>query len=180
MDIRKTPKLGLNIIETVAIDDKRGYFLESYRASYFSELGINYSFVQDNESFSVKNTLRGLHYQIGNHAQAKLIRAIFGTIYDVVVDLREGSPTIYQWERIELSSSNRLQLLVPPGFAHGFSVKSDYAIVSYKCDNYYSKEHEKGIIFNDPTLNVDWGIDINKAIVSDKDMALPTISKMYK
>ncbi|PTS96365.1 dTDP-4-dehydrorhamnose 3,5-epimerase, partial [Flavobacterium sp. HMWF030] len=137
--------------------------------------GINIEFVQDNQSFSKKGTLRGLHYQNPPFAQTKLIRVLDGEIIDIVVDLRKDSPTYRKSFRILLSAGNKKQLLVPQGFAHGFSVISQTALVLYKCDQFYNKESEGGIKFNDPSLNIDWGMNLNEAIVSEKDQILPFI-----
>jgi len=159
----------LYIIEPKVFGDSRGYFLESFNQKVFSEKGIEIAFIQDNESKSVKNVLRGLHYQLAPYAQTKLIRVIEGLILDVVVDCRRGSPTFGQHFSIELSGENKQQLFIPKGFAHGFSVLSDSVVVNYKCDNFYQPDAERGILYNDPALSIDWKIDLESAIVSAKD-----------
>lgn len=173
MPFKETGIPGLVVFEPRIITDERGYFYESYNELVFKEAGIQISFVQDNQSFSRKNTLRGLHYQLNPNAQAKLVRVIQGEVLDVALDLRKNSPTFGKSYSIKLSSENNLQLFIPRGFAHGYSVLSDTAVFFYKCDNFYSKVDERGILFNDPWLSIDWGIDINNAIVSDKDKAHP-------
>uniref|UniRef100_UPI003A9142D5 dTDP-4-dehydrorhamnose 3,5-epimerase n=2 Tax=Flavobacteriaceae TaxID=49546 RepID=UPI003A9142D5 len=157
-------------------EDHRGYFFESFNQNQFNTLtNTNTRFVQDNESFSTKGVLRGLHYQIGEHAQAKLVRVIQGRVLDVAVDLRAGSPTFSQYVAVELTETNKKQLFIPRGFAHGFVVLSDTAIFSYKCDNFYNKESEGGIIYNDPSLNINWQLPEDFLIVSEKDLVLPTL-----
>ncbi|HLV14600.1 MAG TPA: dTDP-4-dehydrorhamnose 3,5-epimerase [Xanthomarina sp.] len=176
MNVLETKLEGCFIIEPKIFEDKRGYFFESFNESKFNTLtGTSSKFIQDNESFSTKGVLRGLHYQRGVHAQAKLLRVIKGKVLDVAVDVRENSSTFGQYVTIELSEDNKKQVYVPRGFAHGFVVLSDTAIVSYKCDNYYNKESEGGIIYNDPTLNIDWQLPNNELIVSEKDIILPTL-----
>lgn len=152
--------------------DNRGYFYESYNEQAFINAGINSHFVQDNQSFSSYATVRGLHLQKGKHAQAKLVRVIQGEVLDVAVDLREGSPTYGEHFSVHLSAENHKQLYIPRGFGHGFAVLSETAIFTYKCDNFYNKESESGIIFNDSDLNIDWKIPTGKAIVSEKDLQL--------
>lgn len=165
---------GCFILEPKIFEDSRGYFFESFNQKTFNELiGQNINFIQDNESFSSKGVLRGLHYQLGEFAQAKLVRVIKGSVLDVAVDIRRGSSTFGHHFSIELSEENKKQLFVPRGFAHGFIVLSDTAIFSYKCDNFYKKEAEGGIIFNDTSLNIDWNLSEDKFIVSEKDMLLP-------
>ena len=157
MIVKETNLEGCFIIKPKVIQDKRGYFLESFNQAVFKEgLNRDINFVQDNESFSSKGVLRGLHYQKGDYAQAKLVRVIKGKILDVVVDLRADSPTFSKHMSIELSEDNKTQLFIPRGFAHGFLVLSDTAIFSYKCDNFYNKASEGGIIYNDKDLNIDW------------------------
>jgi len=168
---------GLFTIDPTVFEDSRGYFLESYNQKTLEDNGINIAFNQDNESKSIKNVLRGLHYQLAPYAQTKLIRVIEGIILDVVVDIRKGSPTFGQHFSIELSGENKLQLLIPKGFAHGFSVLSESVIVNYKCDNLYQPNAERGILYNDPTLNIDWKIDLETAIVSAKDKVNPVFLK---
>ncbi|QBN19834.1 dTDP-4-dehydrorhamnose 3,5-epimerase [Flavobacterium nackdongense] len=163
----------LVVLNPAVFEDERGYFFEAYNKSKFLDLGIAIDFVQDNQSFSKRGTLRGLHYQNPPYAQTKLIRVLQGEIMDVAVDLRKDSPTYGQQFGIVLSAENKKQLLVPHGFAHGFSVLSETAVVLYKCDQFYNKESEGGIRFDDPTLNIDWGMDLAAAIVSEKDLILP-------
>jgi dTDP-4-dehydrorhamnose 3,5-epimerase len=174
MPFTETGLPGLLVFEPKVHGDSRGYFFESYNANTFKECGTEYLFVQDNQARSTFGVLRGLHYQQDPHAQTKLIRALEGSILDVVVDIRKGSPTYGKVFTIELTAENKKQLLVPKGFAHGYSVLSETAEVMYKCDGFYNKASEGGIIFNDPALNIDWGINLDKALVSEKDLALPT------
>ena len=164
---------GLLVFEPKVFEDSRGYFFESYNENVFKESGIHSRFVQDNESSSQYGVIRGLHYQLNPHAQAKLIRVLEGKIVDVVVDIRKGSPSFGKSFSLELTSENKKQLFIPEGFAHGFSVLSRKAIVFYKCSNLYNKESESGILFNDPQLNIDWQVPAGKAIISDKDKLLP-------
>jgi dTDP-4-dehydrorhamnose 3,5-epimerase len=171
----KTDFPGLIIIEPTVFKDSRGYFFESYNEKQFAAEGIDIRFVQDNQSKSSYGVIRGLHYQLAPHAQTKLIRALSGTILDVVVDIREGSPTYGKTFSLELSAANNKQLLVPKGFAHGFSVLSETAEVIYKCDAFYNKGSEAGILYNDAALNIDWGIPADKAIISEKDLVHPSI-----
>lgn len=167
---------GCFILEPRVFNDERGYFFETFNSKIFNELTRGETtFVQDNESFSTKGVLRGLHYQTGVYAQAKLVRVIKGKVLDVAVDVRKDSSTFGQHISVELSEENKKQLFVPRGFAHGFIVLSDIAIFSYKCDNFYSKESEGGIIFNDSTLNIDWKLHENEFLVSDKDILLPNL-----
>jgi dTDP-4-dehydrorhamnose 3,5-epimerase len=173
MNIEQTYIKDLTIILPTLFEDERGYFFESYNNSKLSDLGININFVQDNQSFSKKGTLRGLHYQNPPYAQTKLVRVLQGEIIDVAVDLRKESATFGKHFAILLSDENKKQLLVPQGFAHGFSVLSETAVVLYKCDQYYNKSSEGGIRYNDVSLNIDWGMDLKQAIVSDKDLILP-------
>ncbi|MCW2119424.1 dTDP-4-dehydrorhamnose 3,5-epimerase [Flavobacterium sp. 7A] len=173
MNIEQTPIKDLVVITPVVFEDERGYFMESYNENKLKDLGVNIDFVQDNQSFSKRGTLRGLHYQNPPFAQTKLIRVLEGEIIDVAVDLRKDSPTFGQSFSVKLTSENKKQLLVPQGFAHGFSVVSETALVMYKCDQYYNKASEGGIRFDDAELNIDWGIDLKDAIVSDKDLVLP-------
>lgn len=175
MNIIKTDIEGLLIIEPQVFNDNRGYFFESHNQAKLEQAGINLTFVQDNESSSLLGVVRGLHYQLAPYAQTKLVRAVLGRIYDVAVDLRRGSPTYGKHYRIELSDENKRQLLIPKGFAHGFSVLSERAILAYKCDAPYNRSAERGIAYNDPTLGIDWGV--KQAIVSDKDLVFPTWDK---
>ena len=178
MKITKTDFSGLLIIEPKVFADSRGYFFESYNEKVLADAGIDTMFVQDNQSFSKYGTIRGLHFQKNPYAQTKLIRVIEGAIYDVVVDLRKNSATFGKWFGLELSAENKKQLYIPQGFAHGFSVLSEQAIILYKCDNLYHPQSEGGILYNDPTLNIDWKVDADKAIVSDKDKVLPRFNKI--
>ncbi len=176
MKIIETPIRGLLIIEPRVFADERGYFFESFNQSDFEKQGLMTGFVQDNESKSGYGVIRGLHYQLGPYAQTKLIWVVQGTVYDVAVDLRKGSPTFGQWYGLEVSAANKKQFYIPKGFAHGFSVLSEYAIFSYKCDNFYNPESERGIRFDDPTLSIDWKLNEAEAIVSEKDMILPFLN----
>lgn len=164
---------GLLIFEPKVFEDSRGYFFEAYNQQVFQAEGLNLQFVQDNQSKSSFGVIRGLHYQLNPHAQYKLVRALQGTILDVAVDIRKGSPTFGQHFSMELSAENKKQLLIPSGFAHGFSVLSETAIVFYKCNVLYNKESEAGIVYNDPQLNIDWKIPKGKEIVSEKDILQP-------
>ena len=178
MIIKETKLQGCFIIEPKVFEDKRGYFLESFNQKTFNNaIGENINFLQDNESSSSKGVLRGLHYQLGEYAQAKLVRVIKGSVLDVAVDLRKESVTFGQYSSVELTEENKKQLFVPRGFAHGFVVLSETAIFSYKCDNFYNKPSEGGIIFSDPTLNIDWKLPKSQLIISEKDMRLPTFDK---
>jgi dTDP-4-dehydrorhamnose 3,5-epimerase len=157
-------------------NDSRGYFFESFNQQKFNELtGTNTIFVQDNQAFSSFGVLRGLHYQLNPFSQAKLVSVLHGKVLDVAVDIRKNSATYGQHFSIELSDENKTQLFVPRGFAHGYVVLSETAHFFYKCDNFYSKENEGGIAFNDSSLNIDWQIELSKAILSDKDVILPTM-----
>lgn len=161
---------GLIVFEPNVFGDERGYFFEAYNQQVFEAEGINYNWVQDNQSSSVYGVIRGLHFQKGVYAQTKMIRCISGTILDAVVDLRRNSPTFKKVYMLELSAEMKNALIVPRGFAHGFSVLSDKAEVLYKCDNLYNKESEGGLLYNDPLLNIDWKIEPGKEIVSGKDL----------
>lgn len=173
MTIEKTDFPGLMVIKPSIFEDNRGYFFESFNHKKFSKENITYDFVQDNQARSSYGIVRGLHYQLEPHAQTKLIRALAGAILDVAVDIRQGSPTYGRVFSIELSDVNKLQLLIPRGFAHGYSVLSEKAEVFYKCDAYYNKESEGGILWNDMDLNIDWKIPAEKVIVSEKDKNHP-------
>jgi dTDP-4-dehydrorhamnose 3,5-epimerase len=175
MKVIETGISGLFIIEPKVFADDRGYFFESYQEEKLREQGINVKFVQDNQSKSSYGVIRGLHFQLNPHAQTKLIRVLDGEIYDVAVDVRQGSPTYGKWFGLELSSENKKQLYVPQGFAHGFSVLSETAVVMYKCDNLYHPASEGGIRYNDPDLNIDWKIDPAKANLSPKDLVSPLL-----
>ncbi len=175
MIVKETHLKGCFIIEPKVFNDERGYFFETFnRQSFQKAVGIDVNFVQDNESASTKGVLRGLHYQTGEYAQAKLVRVIKGKVLDIVVDIRKGSKTFGQHFSIELSEDNKQQLYIPRGFAHGFVVLSETAIFSYKCDNYYNKASEGGIIYNDATLKLDWQLHEDRFIISEKDLLLPT------
>lgn len=163
----------LLIFEPKVIEDGRGYFFESYNLQTFLDAGVSMNFVQDNQSSSQYGVIRGLHYQLLPYAQAKLIRVLAGTILDVAVDIRKGSPTFGKSFSIELSAENKKQLFLPSGFAHGFSVLSEYAEVFYKCDSFYNRETEAGILYNDSSINIDWRIPAGREIVSEKDKRLP-------
>src|SRR5260221_14054587 len=167
---------GLLVFEPAVYKDDRGYFFESYNEQTWGKQGITIRFVQDNQSFSNYGVIRGLHYQLDPYAQTKLIRVLAGRILDIAVDIRKGSPTFGKYMAIELSAENKKQFLIPAGFAHGFSVLSETAEVSYKCDAFYHKESESGIRFDDPTLNIDWLVPADKAIVSGKDKELHTFA----
>lgn len=174
MKVIETKLKGCFILEPKVFKDKRGYFFESFNQNSFDKLvSKTPAFVQDNESYSTKGVLRGLHFQTGKHAQAKLVRVVQGTVLDIAVDLRKNSDTFGEHVSIELSNQNKKQLFIPRGFAHGFVVISDTAVFSYKCDNYYNKESEEGILYNDIKLNIDWKLKDNELIVSEKDMQLP-------
>lgn len=169
------------IIEPKVIADERGYFMESFNEKTFqSGVGQEVHFVQDNQSFSSKGVLRGLHYQTGEHAQAKLVRVLEGEVLDIAVDIRPNSKTFGQYEAVLLSAENQLQFFVPRGFAHGFLVLSETATFFYKCDNFYNKESEGGIIYNDKTLNIDWQFPSKELIISEKDKVQPTLENAKK
>ncbi len=176
MKIQETEFAGLYVIEPGVYYDPRGYFFESCRQDWFASFA-DVHFVQDNESKSSHGVLRGLHYQLAPFSQTKLIRVTLGKIWDVVVDIRRGSPTFGRWFGIELNDENKKQLFIPKGFAHGFSVLSEHAIVSYKCDNYYHAPSESGIRYNDAKISIDWKIDLDTAIVSNKDKVWPGIDE---
>lgn len=166
------------ILEPKIFTDARGYFFESFNEESFKRsTGQNGHFVQDNQSASTYGVVRGLHFQKGEYAQAKLVRVLEGCVLDVAVDIRENSRTFGQWISIELSESNNRQLYIPRGFAHGFSVLSKTAVFAYKCDNKYNKESEGGIRYNDPDLNIDWGIPGGSMVLSDKDNILPSLKE---
>jgi dTDP-4-dehydrorhamnose 3,5-epimerase len=177
MPFHTTDISGVLVFEPNVFEDDRGYFFESYNEIIFKEQGIDLRFVQDNQSFSNYGVIRGLHYQLLPHAQAKLVRVLYGKILDVALDIRKGSPTYGKSFCLELSAENKKQLLIPAGFAHGFSVLSEKAEVFYKCDKFYNKESDAGIYFNDPVLNIDWKIPVGKIIISGKDNALPTLAE---
>lgn len=169
------------IIEPQIISDDRGYFMESFNENKFQNgIGQDVHFVQDNQSFSSKGVLRGLHYQTGIHAQAKLVRVLSGEVLDVAVDIRPESKTFGQYTSALLSAENQRQFFVPRGFAHGFLVLSETATFFYKCDNFYNKESEGGIIYNDVSLNIDWQFSTENLLISEKDMHLPTLENAKK
>jgi dTDP-4-dehydrorhamnose 3,5-epimerase len=177
MIFKETGIPGLLIIEPGIYRDNRGYFYESYNARELEKAGIKEKFIQDNQSKSAYGVIRGLHYQLEPYAQTKLLRVLEGRIYDVAVDVREGSPAYGQWFGLEISSENSLQFYIPKGFAHGFSVLSETAVVLYKCDSYYNPSSEAGIIYNDDSLDIDWKIKPGKEIISPKDTNLPPFEK---
>jgi len=172
---------GCFVIEPKIIIDERGYFMESFNENTFQK-GINQQvhFVQDNQSYSSKGVLRGLHYQTGEHAQAKLVRVLQGEVLDVAVDIRPDSPTFGQYEAVYLSGENQKQFFVPRGFAHGFLVLSETATFFYKCDNFYNKESEGGIIYNDKNININWSFPTEDLIISEKDKVQPTLVNAKK
>lgn len=172
----ETKLKDVKIIEPAVFGDHRGFFTESYSKQDFKAVGIDFDFIQDNHSLSTQpGVLRGLHFQKGEAAQTKLIRVVSGVVWDVIVDLRKGSPTYKQWEGYLLSEYNQRQLLVPKGYAHGFVTLTSNVNFLYKCDNYYNAEADAGIDFNDPELAINWPIAIEKAILSDKDKKHPTL-----
>src|ERR1700710_1627429 len=173
MKITETSLKGLLIIEPRIFNDGRGYFFESYSKAKFLKAGLDFDFVQDNQSVSQKGAVRGLHAQFAPHAQAKLVRVIHGRVLDVAVDVRKNSPTYGKYETIELSGDNQLQFLIPEGFLHGFATLEDNTIFAYKVNNYYSKECETGVKWNDQTLAINWGIAESDALISPKDELLP-------
>lgn len=177
MRIIETGFEGLYIVQPKVYSDSRGYFFESFKLETFLMAGIPFNPVQDNESKSVIGVIRGLHYQLNPYAQAKLIRVVVGKIYDVAVDLRKSSKTFGKWYGIDLDSENKTQFFIPRGFAHGFSVLSEIAVIQYKCDNLYNPDFERGISFNDPDLNIDWKIEDLIPIISDKDLIHPFFKK---
>lgn len=177
MKLLETPLKDCYIIEPTIFTDNRGYFYEKFNEKRFEELtGMNGHFVQDNISKSSYGVLRGLHLQKGEHAQAKLVSCLEGKVFDVAVDLREDSPTFGKWFGVELTGENKLQFYVPRGFAHGFSVLSETAVFSYKCDNFYNKDSEGGVLWNDPELNISWQLPNSDIIISEKDMIMPGLS----
>ncbi|UYW00955.1 dTDP-4-dehydrorhamnose 3,5-epimerase [Flavobacterium agricola] len=181
MNFTETHLKGCYIIEPRVFKDVRGYFFESYNEKVFNEgVNVKVNFVQDNQSFSSKGVLRGLHYQTGAHAQAKLVRVLSGSVLDVAVDIRPESETYGQYVAVELTAENQKQLFIPRGFAHGFVVLSETASFFYKCDNFYNKESEGGIIYNCPEIGVDWQLPVTDFLVSEKDAILPNLSKAKK
>ena len=174
MPFIKTDFPGLLVFEPAVFEDSRGYFFESFNEKIFQQEGISSRWVQDNQSSSTYGVIRGLHYQLPPYAQSKLVRVLRGKILDVVVDIRKGSPTYGKSYSKVLSAKNKRQLLIPKGFAHGFSVLSEKAEVLYKCDEFYNKQSEAGIFYNDPELNIDWQLSSHEIVVSEKDNALPS------
>ena len=181
MKFIETKLKGCFIIEPNIIGDSRGSFMESFNEKTFANgISKEVHFVQDNQSFSTRGVLRGLHYQCGEHAQAKLVRVLNGKVLDVAVDMRPDSPTYGQYESVILTGDNHTQFFVPRGFAHGFVVLSETATFFYKCDNFYNKESEGGVIFNDQLLAIDWNLPLQDLIISDKDQVLPTLENAKK
>ena len=180
MKVTETKIKGVLIIDPDVHGDHRGYFMETYSKKKYQELGIDVEFVQDNMSFSAqKGTLRGLHWQNAPMAQSKLVSCTRGAVIDVAVDIRKGSPTYGEWVSVELSEENKRQFFIPQGFAHGFLTLTDNVEFRYKVDNFYSKEHDRGIRYDDPTANVDWGALLNgiEPVLSEKDKNGPTLDK---
>ena len=173
MKITKTALDGVVIIEPQVFEDARGYFFESWNKAKMEEAGLNYDFIQDNQSKSCYGTIRGIHFQKGEFSQAKLVRVLQGTVLDVAVDLRKDSKTFGQHVAVELSAENNRQLMIPRGFGHGFSVLTPTAVFAYKCDNVYNKASEAGIRSDDPALGIDWKVKPEEAVLSDKDKILP-------
>ncbi|SUP44774.1 dTDP-4-dehydrorhamnose 3,5-epimerase [Veillonella criceti] len=177
MKLTKTKLEGVIILEPKVFGDNRGFFMESWSKRQLEELGLYYDFVQDNHSSSTRRgTLRGIHYQKGEHSQAKLVRCVRGAVFDVAVDLRVKSPTYGQWIGVELSEKNKKQLLIPRGFGHGFVTLTDDVEFMYKADNYYCQESDRGILWNDPQIKIEWGID--EPILSEKDKRHPALSEI--
>lgn len=177
MIVKNTGIEGLKIIQPKKYEDHRGYFFESFNKSEYEKAGIHANWVQDNQSKSMYGVIRGLHYQVSPHAQAKLVRVLSGLIYDVAVDIRKDSPTFGQWHGLEISNENNLVFYIPEGFAHGFSVLSEEATVLYKCSVLYNPKAERGILFNDTMLGIDWCIPAGKMILTGRDKAFPEFSK---
>lgn len=181
MNFIETKLKGCFILEPKIFKDERGYFMESFNENTFQNgIGKKVHFVQDNQSFSTKGVLRGLHYQTGEHAQSKLVRVLQGEVLDVAVDIRPDSATYGQYEAVLLSAEKQNQFFVPKGFAHGFLVLSDTATFFYKCDNFYNAASEGGIIYNDPNVNIDWQFELDKLIISEKDQVLPNLANAKK
>ena len=178
MNIRKTEIEGLVVIEPQVFKDARGWFMETYNEQRYREAGIDVRFVQDNQSCSCYGVVRGLHFQRPPYTQAKLVSCTHGRVFDVAVDIRKGSPTYGKWYGVELSEENHLQFFIPHGFAHGFSVLSEKAVFSYKCDNLYHSEADGGILLSDPALAIDWKIPEGDLIISDKDTKHPILANL--
>jgi len=169
---------GVVLLEPKVFADDRGYFSETFRQDEFEEaVGYKVNFIQDNESKSSFGVLRGLHYQLPPFSQSKLVRVIKGSVIDVAVDIRKGSPTFGKHVAVELSGENKCQLFVPRGFAHGFVVTSETAIFSYKVDNYYAPEYDRGVAYNDPAIDISWGVDLEKLLLSEKDKMQPSLTE---
>jgi dTDP-4-dehydrorhamnose 3,5-epimerase len=175
MEVFPTPIPEVILFRPQVFSDARGSFFESFQVEKLRAIGIAQNFVQDNQSHSSKGVLRGLHYQTGSYAQAKLVRVIQGEVLDVAVDIRRGSPTFGKYVSAVLSGTNHMQMLVPRGFAHGFIVRENDTIFSYKCDNFYHKEAEGGIIWNDSNVQIDWQLENNEVLLSEKDAILPSL-----
>jgi len=181
MEIEKTKLEGCFILKPKKFHDDRGYFFESYNEEKFQELTeTSIKFVQDNQSFSTYGVLRGLHAQSGEYAQAKLVRVLKGEVLDIAVDAREGSPTFGEHVAVKLSAENNIQMFIPRGFLHGFVVLSETAEFFYKCDNYYNKDSERGVVYNDPVLGIDWILPQAELNLSEKDIVLPVLAEVYK
>ena len=179
MRVEETKLAGCFIIHDTVFEDSRGYFFESFNKQKFDELtGTNVTFVQDNQSKSTRGVLRGLHFQKGEYAQAKLVRVLEGLVLDVAVDLRKESPTFGEYVAVELTATNHLQFFIPRGFGHGFVVLSETATFFYKCDNFYNKESDGGLIYNDPAINIDWKIDSSELLLSEKDKLQPSLAEI--
>lgn len=177
MEVRTLSIAGCFVVRPTLRADSRGYFMESFnRRDFEAATGVSGDFVQDNQSFSRRGVLRGLHYQVGEFAQAKLVRVIQGEVLDVAVDIRPGSPTYGKYVAEVLSAENRLQMYIPKGFAHGFLVLSESAVFAYKCDNYYSQEHEGGLAYNDTSIGIEWPSSGLEFIISERDLHLPELS----
>lgn len=178
LDIIDVKLPGIRLLTPKAHGDHRGFFMESYHRELFRENGIEFDFIQDNHSLSAQSgTIRGLHYQLQAKAQTKLLRVLTGAIYDVAVDIRKGSPTFGQWVGVILSAENKRQILVPKGFAHGFCTLTPDTQILYKVDEYYSPEHDRGILWNDPAIGIEWPISATQAVLSAKDAQLPTLGE---
>jgi dTDP-4-dehydrorhamnose 3,5-epimerase len=178
--VKETKIKGCFVLEPKVFNDERGYFMESFNKEQFnSAIGSNIDFVQDNQSLSAKGVVRALHYQVGDFAQAKLVRVLKGSVLDVVVDLRPNSPTFGEHVSMELSEENRKQLFIPKGFAHGFLAVEDNTVFAYKCDQYYNQEAERGIIYDDPDLGIDWEFPKDQLILSEKDKELPLFKNLH-
>ena len=177
MEVKKTDIEGVVILEPRLFEDERGYFFEAFSEREFAEKVRECHFVQENEAYSTYGVVRGLHFQRPPHAQSKLVRVVKGRVLDVVVDIRKGSPTFGKHIAVELSAENHRQFFIPRGFAHGYSVLSDEALLEYKCDNYYAPASEGAILWNDPALGIDWQIPSESVILSDKDLKNPALAE---